>query len=71
VKGSSWQATEIPFSESPQCDLPGTPGCRIIFRHSGPTLGLIAGELLPWEMLTAERHPMLVDFRPERFSSQW
>jgi glycine/D-amino acid oxidase-like deaminating enzyme len=45
------------------------PGCFVAFSHSGATLGLIAGELLAYEMATGMRHPMLEPFRPERFSA--
>ncbi|MGR6432605.1 NAD(P)/FAD-dependent oxidoreductase [Rhizobium sp. PAMB 3174] len=45
------------------------PGCFVAFSHSGATLGLIAGELLAYEMATGKRHPMLEPFRPERFSA--
>ncbi|MCB1475934.1 MAG: FAD-binding oxidoreductase [Novosphingobium sp.] len=43
------------------------PGCYVAFSHSGATLGLIAGELLAEEMALSYRHPMLAEFRPERF----
>ncbi|ARU92322.1 NAD(P)/FAD-dependent oxidoreductase [Tatumella citrea] len=51
-------------------ELPGFPGCFIAFTHSGATLALIIGELLAGEMMTDKRHPMLADFRPERFIRQ-
>ena len=51
-------------------ELPGFPGCYIAFTHSGATLALIIGELLAGEMVTGKRHPMLSDFRPERFSQE-
>lgn len=44
------------------------PGCFVAFTHSGATLGLIAGELLAQEILTGRRHPLLAEFRAERFS---
>ena len=39
--------------------------CRL--HHSGATLGLIAGELLAYEIITGASHPMLVDFNVRRF----
>ncbi|MCJ7995727.1 FAD-binding oxidoreductase [Rhizobium cremeum] len=50
-------------------ELQGVPGCFVAFSHSGATLGLIAGELMAYEMATGARHPMLATFRPERFAS--
>ncbi|SDL36706.1 hypothetical protein SAMN05421869_12536 [Nonomuraea jiangxiensis] len=44
------------------------PGCHVAFSHSGATLGLIAGELTAYEVLTGTGHPLLEDFRPERFT---
>jgi glycine/D-amino acid oxidase-like deaminating enzyme len=41
----------------------------VAFSHSGATLGLIAGELLAFEIATGEKHPMLANFRPERFEA--
>ncbi len=49
-------------------ELPGFPGCFVAFTHSGATLALIIGELLAGEIVHGQRHPMLADFRPERFS---
>ena len=49
-------------------ELESAPGCFVAFTHSGATLGLIAGELLSREILTGRRHPMLAEFRAERFS---
>ena len=49
-------------------ELAAVPGCFVAFTHSGATLGLIAGELLAGEILTGRRHPMLAEFRAERFS---
>ncbi|RUM20621.1 FAD-binding oxidoreductase [Rhizobium vallis] len=49
-------------------ELPSIPGYFVAFSHSGATLGLIAGELLADEIATGHRHPLLVGFRPERFS---
>ncbi|WP_051871259.1 NAD(P)/FAD-dependent oxidoreductase [Streptomyces sclerotialus] len=48
-------------------ELAQVPGCFVAFTHSGATLGLIAGELMSYEILTGARHPMLEPFRPERF----
>ncbi|API55894.1 D-amino-acid oxidase (plasmid) [Rhizobium leguminosarum] len=50
-------------------ELPSIPGYFVAFSHSGATLGLIAGELLADEIVTGRRHPLLADFRPERFSA--
>jgi glycine/D-amino acid oxidase-like deaminating enzyme len=44
------------------------PGYYVAFSHSGATLGLIVGELLAFEVVTGNEHPMLATFRPERFS---
>lgn len=48
--------------------LTKVPGCYVAFSHSGATLGLIAGELMADEIASGNLHPMLADFRPERFS---
>jgi glycine/D-amino acid oxidase-like deaminating enzyme len=48
-------------------ELQAIPGYFVAFSHSGATLGLIAGELLADEIATGKRHPLLADFRPERF----
>ncbi|MBY5813831.1 NAD(P)/FAD-dependent oxidoreductase [Rhizobium leguminosarum] len=50
-------------------ELPSITGYFVAFSHSGATLGLIAGELLADEIATGRRHPLLADFRPERFSA--
>ena len=42
-------------------------GLYVAFTHSGATLGLIAGELLAYEIITGVAHPMLVDFNLRRF----
>jgi glycine/D-amino acid oxidase-like deaminating enzyme len=42
-------------------------GLYVAFTHSGATLGLIAGELLAYEIVTGAAHPMLVDFNLRRF----
>lgn len=49
-------------------ELEQVPGCYAAFTHSGATLGLLAGELITYELTTGEEHPMLETFRPERFS---
>ncbi|ANL31472.1 FAD dependent oxidoreductase protein (plasmid) [Rhizobium phaseoli] len=49
-------------------ELPSIWGYFVAFSHSGATLGLIAGELLAHEIATGCRHPLLADFRPERFT---
>lgn len=49
-------------------ELEKLPACFVAFTHSGATVGLIAGELLSFEILTGHKHPMLATFRPERFS---
>ncbi|WP_271022493.1 FAD-binding oxidoreductase [Rhizobium sp. RCAM05973] len=49
-------------------ELQAISGYFVAFSHSGATLGLIAGELLADEIATGKRHPLLADFRPERFS---
>jgi glycine/D-amino acid oxidase-like deaminating enzyme len=50
-------------------ELQAIPGYFVAFSHSGATLGLIAGELLAHEIATGRRHPMLENFRPERFAA--
>jgi glycine/D-amino acid oxidase-like deaminating enzyme len=50
-------------------ELQAIPGYFVAFSHSGATLGLIAGELLAHEIATGRRHPMLENFRPERFAT--
>ena len=42
-------------------------GLYVAFTHSGATLGLIAGELLAYEIMTGEPHPMLDEFNVRRF----
>jgi fructosyl amine oxidase (glucosone-forming) len=44
-------------------------GLYAAFTHSGATLGLIAGELLAYEITTGAAHPMLVGFNLRRFRS--
>lgn len=51
-------------------ELQAIPGYFVAFSHSGATLGLIAGEMLAFEIATGGRHPMLAPFRPERFAGQ-
>ncbi|MGO7635490.1 NAD(P)/FAD-dependent oxidoreductase [Rhizobium leguminosarum] len=50
-------------------ELPSISGYFVAFSHSGATLGLIAGELLADEIVTGRRHPLLANFRPERFNA--
>ncbi|MCA1371358.1 FAD-binding oxidoreductase [Bradyrhizobium sp. BRP14] len=42
-------------------------GLHVAFSHSGATLGLIVGELLAREIVSANSHPMLNSFRADRF----
>lgn len=42
-------------------------GLYVAFTHSGATLGLIAGELLAYEIITGDPHPMLDEFNVRRF----
>ena len=42
-------------------------GLYLAFTHSGATLGLIAGELLAYEITTSTPHPMLEEFNVRRF----
>ncbi|HEU4908609.1 MAG TPA: hypothetical protein VFT17_07080, partial [Propionibacteriaceae bacterium] len=42
-------------------------GLYVAFTHSGATLALIAGELLAYEMITSQRHPLLAPFGVSRF----
>ena len=42
-------------------------GLSLAFTHSGATLGLIAGELLTYEIVEGAAHPMLADFNVRRF----
>ena len=42
-------------------------GLYVAFTHSGATLGLIAGELLAYEIVQGTAHPMLADFNARRF----
>lgn len=50
--------------------LKAIPGYYVAFSHSGATLGLILGELLAHEMAGGAEHPMLAEFRPERFAGR-
>lgn len=45
-------------------------GVHVAFSHSGATLGLIVGELLAREIVSDTPHPMLANFRVERFADQ-
>jgi len=44
-------------------------GLYLAFTHSGATLGLIAGELLAYEVTSGAPHPMLADFNVRRFGN--
>lgn len=72
LKPASWKLGRkpIPGDGSPVFgELAAVPGGHVAFTHSGATLGLIAGELTAYEVLTGARHPLLREFRPERFES--
>ncbi|HEY9471202.1 MAG TPA: FAD-binding oxidoreductase, partial [Propionibacteriaceae bacterium] len=43
-------------------------GLYVAFTHSGATLGLIVGELLGYEMIIGEPHPLLAPFGVRRFT---
>jgi glycine/D-amino acid oxidase-like deaminating enzyme len=45
----------------------GVNGLYLAFTHSGATLGLIAGELLSYEIITGASHPILAEFNVGRF----
>jgi glycine/D-amino acid oxidase-like deaminating enzyme len=71
LSAASWKLGRKPIpgdGEPVLGELAELPGCVVAFTHSGATLGLIAGELLSYEILSGARHPMLAAFRPERFS---
>jgi glycine/D-amino acid oxidase-like deaminating enzyme len=42
-------------------------GLYLAFTHSGATLGLLAGQLLAYEIITGASHPMLEEFNVRRF----
>ncbi|MDQ0798987.1 FAD-binding oxidoreductase [Arthrobacter sp. SLBN-112] len=68
---ASWKVGRKPIpgdGEPVFGELEKLPGCFVAFSHSGATVGLVAGELLSFEILTKQKHPMLATFRPERFS---
>jgi glycine/D-amino acid oxidase-like deaminating enzyme len=44
-------------------------GLYVAFTHSGATLALIIGELLAYEMITGQRHPLLGPFTVRRFTT--
>ena len=48
--------------------LDDVAGLYVAFTHSGATLGLIAGELLAYEIVRGTAHPMLADFNARRFA---
>jgi fructosyl amine oxidase (glucosone-forming) len=47
--------------------IDAVPGLHVAFTHSGATLGLIAGELVAYQVVHAADHPMLADFNARRF----
>ena len=49
-------------------ELQAIPGYFVAFSHSGATLGLIAGELLAYEIVRGAAHPMLAEFNLRRFA---
>lgn len=68
---ASWKVGRKPIpgdGEPVFGELEKLTGCYVAFSHSGATVGLIAGELLSFEILSGQKHPMLATFRPERFS---
>lgn len=70
LKAASWKLGRKPIpgdGEPVFGELTAVPGCFVAFTHSGATLGLAAGELVSFEVLSGQRHPMLEPFRPERF----
>lgn len=72
LTAASWKVGRKPIpgdGEPVFGELEKLPGCYVAFSHSGATVGLIAGELLSFEILTGQKHPMLATFRPERFST--
>lgn len=71
LQAASWRLGRkpIPADGDPVFgELESVPGCHVAFTHSGATLGLIAGELTAYEVLTGTGHPLLEDFRPGRFT---
>jgi fructosyl amine oxidase (glucosone-forming) len=44
-------------------------GLYVAFTHSGATLAMIIGELLAYEMITGQPHPLLAAFRARRFTT--
>jgi glycine/D-amino acid oxidase-like deaminating enzyme len=68
---ASWKVGRKPIpgdGEPVFGELENLPCCFVAFSHSGATVGLIAGELLSFEILSGQKHPMLASFRPGRFS---
>ncbi|HLL61641.1 MAG TPA: FAD-binding oxidoreductase [Propionibacteriaceae bacterium] len=47
--------------------IDAVPGLHVAFTHSGATLGLIAGELVAYEIVHGADHPLLADFNARRF----
>ncbi|MBF6638087.1 FAD-binding oxidoreductase [Rouxiella silvae] len=71
LKAASWKIglKPVPGDGEPVLgELREVPNCFVAFTHSGATLALIVGELLAYEIISGEKHPMLSTFRPERFS---
>ncbi|MCA2220937.1 NAD(P)/FAD-dependent oxidoreductase [Nonomuraea aurantiaca] len=71
LQAASWRLGRKPIpadGEPVFGELESVPGCHVAFTHSGATLGLIAGELTAYEVLTGTGHPLLEDFRPGRFT---
>ncbi|WP_425843670.1 hypothetical protein [Agrococcus sp. TSP3-2-1] len=50
--------------------VPSIDGLYTLFTHSGATLGLILGELLAEEIVTATPSPVLAPFTLDRFSDE-
>lgn len=48
--------------------LKSIPGYYVALSHTGATLGLIVGELLAYEIVACDEHPLLEAFRPERIA---
>lgn len=49
--------------------IAAVPGLHVMFTHSGATLGLILGELMAEQVLTASVSPVLEQFQPGRFDT--
>lgn len=73
LMAASWKIGRKPIpgdGEPVFGELEQVPGCFVAFTHSGATLALVAGELLAAEMSGGIRHPLLANFRPERFAGR-